>query len=255
MGSTAKPTDMKHLIILLLAIGFIWHVDLPAQQYANQYSSGYEHEPYQPARIYPLEQYHPAAEAPACLTCNDCQVVNQPVFLPVASLLWLQGKRLSGQEVALQWEIFSNVSLSEITLLWSAGGAFEALWQGDEWSDEAFLHQLAPASPLMYQLVATDQDGQTHYSNIVEIAALSGNNDLLMYPNPGSGRIWLKVKDLDGQVEVVMRDLQGREVVRGAKEASGDQVEVNIPASLSKGIYTVELRTPTNRWQGQWIHQ
>lgn len=254
MGPATKSADMKNITFILLAIGFIWYAELPAQQYTSQYSSGYEHQPYQPARIYPLEQYHPAAEAPACLTCNDCQVVNQPIFLPVA-LLWLRGKRLSSQEVALQWEIFTNTTLSEITLIWSAGGDFEVLWQGDELFDEAFLHQSAPASPLMYQLVATDQDGQTHYSNIVEISALAGNNDLIMYPNPGSDRIWLKVNGLAGQVEVVIRDLQGREVVRRATEVSGNQIEVKVPTSLSKGIYTVELRTPSKRWQGQWIHQ
>lgn len=246
---------MRNLAVILAGLIQMWGSCLFSQQYTSGYSTGYESDPYQPARSYSLVLYHPQPVSNTCLTCNDCQVVNQPVSLPVATVIWLQGKRQASQNVALHWEIFSSTALSEITLLWSIEGEFEVLWQGDSLSERVFLHQLAPASSLMYQVVATDRDGQQHYSNIVEIAALSENIDFLLYPNPGSEQIWLKVDGLSGRVEVVIWDLQGREVMRRATEVSGNQVEVNVPASLSKGIYTVELRTPSNRWREQWIHQ
>lgn len=246
---------MRVLSVILAGLIQIFGSFLFAQQYTSGYSTGYKSDPYQPTRSYPLVVYHPEPASMTCLTCNDCQVVNQPVVLPVATVIRLQGKRQTAEEVALQWEIFSDNSLSKITLLWSEGEDFEALWQGNRGAEEAFLHQAAPASILMYQLVATDQDGHLHYSNIVEISTSDENKDLLLYPNPGSDRLWLRVNGLAGRGEVVMWDLQGREVIRQATEVSGDQIEVKVPASLSKGIYLVELRASTNSWRGQWIHQ
>lgn len=224
----------------------------------QQYSAGYENDPYQPQRTYLLVAYHPDPAPSSCLTCNDCQVMNLPVLLPMATVLHLTGDRTTTSNVQLDWEIISTGVFQAIELRWwveSDSDAQTLILFSDE-SLDSYLHGNPPASSLLYQLVATDEEGRHHFSNIVEVESIERNRGLTIYPNPGTDLIWLTVDGVTESTSVVMRDLQGREVARWEYLIPlASRINIEVPSSLSRGIYSFELRSQSRSWQGQWIRQ
>lgn len=228
------------------------------QQYSSSYSTGYENDPYQPQRTYPLVAYHPDPAPASCLTCIDCQVMNLPVLLPMATVLHLTGDRTTTSDVQLDWEIISSGVFQAIELRWwveSDSDAQTLILFSDE-SLDSYLHGNPPTSSLLYQLVATDEEGRNHFSNIVEVHSVEWVSGLHIYPNPGSDLIWLAVDGLDESVEIVMRDLHGRKVAQWDHAIPVEhKIRIDLPSSLSSGLYSFELRNQSKKWWGQWIHQ
>lgn len=247
---------MRGLSIILAGLIQIFGSFLFAQQYTSGYSTGYERDPYQPSRSYPLVVYHPEPAPTTCLTCNDCQVVNQPVLLPMATVLHLIGARTTTSDVQLDWEIISSGTFKTIELRWwveSESDAQTLILFSDE-SLDSYLHGNPPTSSLLYQLVATDEAGRNHFSNVVEIQSVEGTPGLIIYPNPGTDLIWLTVDGLTESTSVVMRDLHGREVAKWEQLIPlANRVNIEPPSSLSRGLYTLELRSQSRSWQGRWI--
>lgn len=247
---------MRGLSVILAGLIQIFGSFLFGQQYTSGYSTGYESDPYQPSRSYPLVVYHPEPAATTCLTCNDCQVVNQPVSLPAATVLHLIGDRTTTSDVQLDWEIISSGAFKIIELWWWVESDSEdhILVSFTDESMDSYLHLTPPTSGLLYQLVATDEAGRNHFSNIVEVQSVEGTPGLIIYPNPGTDSIWLTVGGLTESASVVMWDLHGREVAKWEQLIPlANRVNIEPPSSLSRGLYTLELRSQSRIWQGRWI--
>ena len=61
-------------------------------------------------------------------------------------------------------------------------------------------------------------------------------NEFAVYPNPSSGKFWLKV---DHRAEVKIFDMNGRLLYSGSKEAGTSMMEHN----FSAGAYIIQVQT------------
>lgn len=85
------------------------------------------------------------------------------------------------------------------------------------------------ATPLLYRLRLVDLDGSFAYSQLLPITA-DGEAALSVYPNPAVNTVTVTGAE---ELPVILRDFQGREVLRGQP---GQQLDI---AELPTGVYLV----------------
>ncbi len=247
---------MRGLSIILAGLIQIFGSFLFAQQYTSGYSTGYESDPYQPSRSYPLVVYHPEPAATTCLTCNDCQVVNQMIVLSPDVLLF-EANRAEGTEVKLTWEFLSGIQPDQIEIWWRQEKEleFQLLDRLGPHALQAW-HQLAPPDRLLYQLVVSDEAGNHRYSRVREVEAIEQTLRLQIFPNPGYDFLYLKINGWEGHATVYLTDVYGRTVVQtNLAFKSGEDASLEIPALLATGMYWVEVRGERQSWKLAWIRQ
>lgn len=91
-----------------------------------------------------------------------------------------------------------------------------------------------------YRLRQVDQDGKSAYSSVILIRYESGNEELLVYPNPAHDKLVLEFSnDLQEQMLVKITDQKGNLVVSKSVYVSSRQMNLNVSA-LPPGVYFME---------------
>jgi spore coat protein CotH len=73
----------------------------------------------------------------------------------------------------------------------------------------------------------------------IEEVVITKESDFIVYPNPASGTVTLKV-DMVGDYQITLRDLNGREVIQKNMDKSSEKVTFNI-SNVSSGFYIISL--------------
>ncbi len=95
-----------------------------------------------------------------------------------------------------------------------------------------------------YRLRQTDFDGQSETSEVVKVNLL-GDDRLVVYPNPSTGKFQVKALFAFDAQEIRMLDVMGR-TVPTSMEVHGSTITLDA-THLSAGIYFVQVATPTGK--------
>jgi hypothetical protein len=87
------------------------------------------------------------------------------------------------------------------------------------------------------------QDGQTKYSDI-RLIQLAPNAEVVVYPNPARGNLFVSVPVVIGAVDIIMTDLSGKNI---AQWNGVNQRTLDIDA-CKPGIYIMRIK-PQNGYK------
>lgn len=98
-----------------------------------------------------------------------------------------------------------------------------------------------------YRLKSVDIDGGYEYSQTVEVnIQTTSESELILYPNPNPGNVlfvkW-QSKTIHNQIEIVITDLQGRQIYFRQLKNPSARLETEIPLnqSFNKGTYILTI--------------
>jgi hypothetical protein len=102
-----------------------------------------------------------------------------------------------------------------------------------------------------YRLRQTNAAGVARYSAVASVAITSGplatsnpsTNQFAVFPNPASHHVTVRLSAANGSARVLLTDLSGRTVLT-QKLHGGMDTKVNLPASLSTGVYLLRVEAP-----------
>ncbi|MFM9051190.1 MAG: CUB domain-containing protein, partial [Bacteroidota bacterium] len=151
----------------------------------------------------------------------------------------------------LQWTTASEINNDHFTVTRSSDGIhFEDIGtvQGAGNSTITRNYELLDKQPLpginYYRLRQTDYDGMEELSDIIAIKVNSKDFSIVsVRPNPNGGRFFLDFySDMDGQGQIIVSDLTGRELFSNKIDYSSgtNTFPVDMDA-FSKGIYSVRI--------------
>jgi hypothetical protein len=96
-----------------------------------------------------------------------------------------------------------------------------------------------------YRLAQVDQDGSTHFSNILAVQcsdqlALSG---VAVYPNPSHDFVNVRMSGLSGEVEILLYDMMGQVVHSEKVNMRSDQTRITLldMSAMRPGVYHLEV--------------
>lgn len=169
--------------------------------------------------------------------------VNWATPLPITLLSF--SADLIKNEVRLNWRTATEqynkgfvIERSADSKNWNEIG-FQATLAIDGNSNSELSYDFIDNQPLegfnYYRLKQTDIDGKFTYSGIQQVYVNLQGEDLVLYPNPASDKIYFKVKDWSSIKEVQVTDMNGRIMQRGSTAEQG--LNLNMPA----GMYHVQL--------------
>lgn len=178
---------------------------------------------------------------PNILDVND-------VPLPL-DFLSFEGAASTGQ-INLKWVTTNEVNVSHFEVEYSATGSnfrsigvLDAVNQKETVNTYAFTH----GNPLngfnFYRVKEVDYDGKSGYTGILNITMEVQAITWSIYPNPTSDYFRIQSNVLIPDAELVVIDVQGREVYRGEETLGSNSVEVDI-RELSAGAYYLFIRLP-----------
>jgi hypothetical protein len=160
----------------------------------------------------------------------------------------------SGDDVLLHWMTASEKDLAGFIVERSADGehffpiAYEPA-QGYsyttrtyQWTDRSAF--TSGIHVWYYRLKIADADGSTSYSPVVAVSLTAEVHRVIAYPNPFVTMPFIVPGSL-GQIEVSVRDLNGRELATGtfSAEDGSTPVAVDMMADLDEGVYILTVRS------------
>jgi hypothetical protein len=108
-------------------------------------------------------------------------------------------------------------------------------------------HQLNHATTVFYRIKAIGQDGKIEYSK-TKMVTLNRQKaeELQITPNPTTGKVYITVKlERKETIQLVVRNLHGQPLAieNYSFPAGLSRIEIPSSATLSAGIYMIEVRT------------
>lgn len=175
----------------------------------------------------------------------------------------LSVKALTPSKVQLNWK---DVAVNETGFVVERGGiGVEFVEIGRiEANTQTFVDStVVPLTLYSYRVKAFHSAGESFYSNTARINLAVGLSamaqklkaQLSLCPNPGTGRLQLKLDNNDkGNVKVTIRDLAGREVYKKSfvKQSTPGQTILNLE-HLPTGIYIIEVSIGTVKAEKRWV--
>ncbi|MDX1908788.1 MAG: T9SS type A sorting domain-containing protein [Bacteroidia bacterium] len=163
-----------------------------------------------------------------------------PVTLP-ATLLGFAGRYVPG-EVSLAWTVASELHVDRYEILRrTADEPFQLVGAVPASQAPAYsFSDLTVSSDInryVYQLRIVDIDGQTGYSDQVELTLTDrAVTSLVLYPNPATDQVWVTRYGPASRVRYALLDLQGREIRQWVQE---DNISALSLASVAPGMYVL----------------
>ncbi|MCB9235788.1 MAG: T9SS type A sorting domain-containing protein [Bacteroidia bacterium] len=153
--------------------------------------------------------------------------------------------RPNGQEMLLSWFIPENLEAAYLELQRSTDGInFESVRSYHHPQHQGYYNDNPDlqGKSAFYRLMATDENGKTHYSNIEEASPEQNSMQLATYPNPFQSSLHTQLMTREaGQAQIRLTDLQGKVLHAETRpmEAGLNEFEVNT-SNLSPGIYLLQ---------------
>ncbi|WP_165871538.1 hypothetical protein [Flaviaesturariibacter flavus] len=176
--------------------------------------------------------------------------------LPVR-FITVKASRLQGA-VSVRWTTATEVNVARYEIERSANGrSFEPVAQaaprGNNGSGASYEGRDAgaPSGNVYYRVKSVDIDGRLTYSSTVRLAGRDAAPELLVTPNPLSGRE-LNVQTTGfaaGTYDLVLLDPIGRPVYRQrlAQDAGGSSSRFTLPGGLPAGVYQLRIEGKDTR--------
>lgn len=177
---------------------------------------------------------------------NSTTAITITAALPV-NLVSFQGKWIKDQGNELSWVTSweKNNAYFEVQSSVDAK-AFEGVGRvtgtGSTAVQQSYIYVDAhPVADLTYyRLKQVDQDGKFVYSKIVSVRRGIVDKSLVIYPNPATDQILLRLPDQTIS-ETTLYDLHGKQVLR--QTDGSNQIPLS---SLKAGVYVIDVKTATN---------
>lgn len=121
---------------------------------------------------------------------------------------------------------------------WLKVGSVPASRESDELKHYTFLHQNVDAGTNLYRLKMVDSDMTYVYSRVIALSFSDNDDNFVVFPNPTSGRLFLKRSLIPTVRELSITDLYGRVVYEsGTISEQGVNVE-----KMGPGTYVLRVR-------------
>jgi hypothetical protein len=163
--------------------------------------------------------------------------------LPVTIIDFTAGKY--NESVLLKWYATYETNFRSFEIQRSTDGiVFTTIGEvaGRNLANYSFTDNKLPlAKTIYYRLKMTDIDGKSDYSKTVAIHLDENISDVLVYPNPASGKLTLKLQQgLTQNSSLQTTDLTGRIILQQPVTTGQKIIELNI-APLSPGRYFLKI--------------
>jgi ELWxxDGT repeat protein len=163
---------------------------------------------------------------------------------------------LKGNDGLLQWKTQQEINAKDFTVQRSFDGRhFENIGTVNATGTTSNVHGYSFTDAgiitcgkdiAYYRLVTSDKDGKTENSNIISLK-LGGHNkwNVKLLANPVRENIRLMLSGITNNVKLSIHDMSGKTIY--AKSLGSINGQINIPVSLSAGIYILNAETNNER--------
>jgi hypothetical protein len=180
---------------------------------------------------------------------NGFNIFVQSTTLPVQLAQFLALKNGDGS-VKLIWATSQEVNAGYFDIersgdqsAWTKIGSVKAVGNSSTSSNYSYIDRLPVDGTGYYKLKMVDLDGKFKYSKTVAVTVETDSRPLVIYSNPFSDMIRLKVNVSRGQnLTMTVSDMLGKTYINQNYHAqSGDNL-VNLPSSISShGVYILRI--------------
>jgi hypothetical protein len=180
---------------------------------------------------------------------NGFNIFAQSTTLPVQLAQFLALKNGDGS-VKLIWATSQEVNAGYFDIersgdqsAWTKIGSVKAVGNSSTTSNYSYIDRLPVDGTGYYKLKMVDLDGKFKYSKTVAVTIENDSRPLVVYSNPFSDMIRLKVNVSRGQnLTMTVSDMLGKTYINQNYHAqSGDNL-VNLPSSISShGVYILRI--------------
>jgi hypothetical protein len=177
----------------------------------------------------------------------------QSTPLPVNLVQFLASKNANGS-IKLLWATAQETNSASFDIERSAGqgswekiGTIAARGYSSTTSNYSFTDQFPLSGNNYYRLKMIDLDGKFKYSQTVAVTGNPDSRPLVIYSNPFTDQIRLKVNvDKAQQLTLTVSDIIGKTYIRQSYNAqAGDNLINLVPAGASGGLYVLHIRGNT----------
>ncbi len=161
----------------------------------------------------------------------------------------LQARKISGGAVRLDWQVASNFSLDQSSLVLQRSedgehwNAISQVQPGQVRANDSHIDQESLPGLSFYRLVMRDANGAYIYSNVATVSTdESGLAMVELFPNPTQGRVQMSCYlDHDGPLQVQVMNELGQIVIQQEVQGSEGTRTVELDLStLAQGVYLVK---------------
>lgn len=176
------------------------------------------------------------------------------VTLPLKFISFSADKNNSG--ITLTWRVIKDNSIKDFEIEHSGDGinffSIDFLkangfvsHDNDSWTFSYF-HKNAFGSKIFYRIKMNDKNDKSIYSKIISVSPQSEVKILSVYPNPLSGKIFLRLNNNAANIYAKVFDVTGKLVMDFGKRPWQDVMELNL-GELRKGVYILQVTDRTSK--------
>lgn len=192
---------------------------------------------------------------PATTTLNGTQglIFTQSATLPVVLVQFLATKNLDAT-IKLSWATAQEINSSSFDVersadkgSWEKIGSVKAKGYASTTSNYTFTDQFPLAGNGYYRLKMIDLDGKFEYSKVVFVTSDNISQPLVVYSNPFSDQIRVKVNvDRSQNLTLVVSDIIGKTYLKQSYHAQAGDNLINLaPTGASGGMYILHIEGNT----------
>jgi carboxypeptidase T len=154
------------------------------------------------------------------------------------------GKLLSDNTVQLDWEVYMNDQHDYFEVEKSANGTiFKSISRINGYPPYKSIDNNPFTGNNYYRIKQVDKDGTVTYSKIINVVYNPGGINLVIYPNPVSNELRVKINTVQAEpVLVQVTDMQGRTVFEKQYDNQSLFAEIKInTAAYAPGVYAIRV--------------
>ncbi|MDP4131720.1 MAG: T9SS type A sorting domain-containing protein [Bacteroidota bacterium] len=192
---------------------------------------------------------------PAITTLNGTQglIFTQASTLPVELVQFLASKNADGS-IKLLWATAQEINSSSFDIErsadqgdWQKIGSVKAKGYSSTTANYSYTDQFPLAGNGYYRLKMIDLDGKFQYSKVVVVSTDNNSQPLVVYSNPFSDQIRVKVNVARSQnLTLTVSDIIGKTYLKQSYNAqAGDNLINLVPNGAAGGMYVLHIQGDT----------
>jgi hypothetical protein len=184
---------------------------------------------------------------------NDFWGFAQSATLPVSLVQFLGNKNADGS-VKLIWVTAQEVNSASFEIerssnqgSWDKIGSVTAKGYSSTTANYSFTDQFPLPGNSYYRLKMVDLDGKFKYSQVASVTGEKDSRPLVIYSNPFSDQIRMKVSVSKAQnLSLTVSDMLGKTYLKQSYNAQAGENLINmVPAGAASGIYILHIQGST----------
>jgi len=180
-------------------------------------------------------------------------IFTQSAVLPVVLSQFLASKNADAS-IKLSWATSQEINSSSFEVErsadqgnWQNIGSVKAKGYSSTTANYSFTDQLPGPGNNYYRLKMVDLDGKFKYSQVVAVTSEKDGRTLVIYSNPFSDQIRMKVNVSKAQnLSLTVTDIIGKTYLKQSYNAqAGDNLINLVPAGAARGMYILHIQGST----------